>query len=57
VSSLNSVRYYEALLQNQVPVELHLYQGGGHGFGLKNPTTNDEWFDRLKNWMMVGGWL
>ncbi|MBI3220016.1 MAG: alpha/beta hydrolase [Bacteroidetes bacterium] len=57
VSSLNSVRYYEALLQNKVPAELHLYQRGGHGFGLENPTTNDEWFDRLKNWMMANGWL
>ncbi|NOS90686.1 MAG: alpha/beta hydrolase [Cyclobacteriaceae bacterium] len=57
VSSLNSVRYYEAFLQNQVPAELHIYQRGGHGFGLKNPTTNDEWFDRLKNWMKANGWL
>lgn len=57
VSSLNSVRYYEALLQNKVPAELHLYQRGGHGFGLNNATTEDAWFDRLKNWMMANGWL
>lgn len=57
VSSLNSVRYYEALLQSGVQAELHLYQRGGHGFGLENPTTYDEWFDRLKNWMMANGWL
>jgi acetyl esterase/lipase len=57
VSSLNSVRYYEALLQNKVPAQLHLYQRGGHGFGLKNPTTEDAWFDRLKNWMKANGWL
>lgn len=57
VSSLNSVRYYEALLQNKVPAELHLYQRGGHGFGLNNPTTEDTWFDRLKNWMKANAWL
>jgi len=57
VSSLNSVRYYEELLQNKVPAELHIYQRGGHGFGLNNPTTNDAWFDRLKNWMKVNGWM
>ena len=57
VSALNSVRYYEALLQNKVSAELHLYQRGGHGFGLNNPTTEDVWFDRLKNWMKANGWL
>jgi acetyl esterase/lipase len=57
VSSLNSVVMYEALLKNKVPVELHLYQGGGHGFGLKNKTTEDLWFDRLKNWMKMNKWL
>src|SRR5438270_675390 len=32
----NSLLFYEALLKNKVPVEMHLYQGGGHGFGLNN---------------------
>lgn len=32
----NSIRYAEALQQNQVPVELHLFQKGGHGYGMGN---------------------
>ncbi len=47
----NSVRYYEACIKNKVPVEMHLYPKGGHGFGLHNKTTSDLWFDRLMNWM------
>jgi acetyl esterase/lipase len=30
----NSIRYAEALQQHQVPLELHLFQKGGHGYGL-----------------------
>ncbi|MBS1511831.1 MAG: alpha/beta hydrolase fold domain-containing protein [Bacteroidetes bacterium] len=47
----NSVRYYEACVKNKVPVEMHLYPKGGHGFGLNNKTTDDNWMERLKNWI------
>lgn len=47
----NSIRYYMACIKNKVPVEMHLYPGGGHGFGLNNKTTTDKWFDRLMNWI------
>jgi acetyl esterase/lipase len=57
VSSLNSVVFYEALLKNKVAAELHIYQRGGHGFGMKNKSTTDAWMDRLKNWMKVNKWL
>jgi acetyl esterase/lipase len=57
VSGLNSTAFYEALLKNKVPAELHLYQNGGHGFGMKNPTTKDAWMDRLMNWMRANKWL
>lgn len=53
----NSVRFYENLLKHGVKAELHIYQGGGHGFGLNNNTTNDEWFERCNNWMDGNGWL
>lgn len=49
----NSVVYNRALVAAGVRSEMHLYQGGGHGFGLHNKTTNDQWFDRLQNWMKV----
>ena len=47
----NSIEFMLACKRNNVPVEMHIYPKGGHGFGMNNPTTNDNWMDRLKNWM------
>ncbi|MGB3801204.1 MAG: alpha/beta hydrolase, partial [Lewinella sp.] len=47
----NSLRYYERCIQHGVSVEMHLYPGGGHGFGLNNTTTPDDWTERLVNWL------
>lgn len=47
----NSIMYNEALTKNKVAAEMHIYPAGGHGFGLNNKTTKDDWFERLKNWM------
>ena len=55
VSPQNSIFFYQALLGKQVPAELHIYQKGGHGFGLNNKTTDDDWFLRLMSWMKVTG--
>jgi acetyl esterase/lipase len=36
------------------PVEFHLYQNGGHGFGLGNPDrTSNRWFDAFMHWLEV----
>jgi len=41
-----------------IPVEFHLYQNGGHGFGLGNPTrTSNRWFDAFIHWLDVNGFL
>ncbi len=53
----NSLMFYDALLQNKVKAEMHIYTAGGHGFGLHNATTKDYWFDRLQEWMDANGWL
>lgn len=53
----NSLVFYEACLHHHVPVEMHLYPQGGHGFGMLNKTTPDQWMDRLQNWLAAGGWL
>ncbi len=29
----NSIRYYQALMRNNVPSQLHIYPRGGHGYG------------------------
>ncbi|UOQ54994.1 alpha/beta hydrolase [Hymenobacter cellulosivorans] len=53
----NSLRFYEACLRANVPVEMHLYPKGGHGFGMNNKTTKDNWTERLQNWLDANGWL
>ncbi len=57
VPVVNSLYFYEALLHNKVPSELHVYPKGGHGFGLHNKTTKDQWAERLGNWLDSNGWL
>lgn len=40
------------------PVEFHLYQNGGHGFGLGNPDrTSNRWFDAFIHWLKVNEFL
>ena len=40
------------------PVEFHLYQNGGHGFGLGNPDrTSNRWFEAFVHWLEVNDFL
>lgn len=40
------------------PVEFHLYQNGGHGFGLGNPNrTSNRWFDAFIHWLEINSFL
>lgn len=45
----NSIRFYEELVRNKVPAEMHLYPKGNHGFVLFQPT--DEWMQPLIRWI------
>lgn len=46
----------EAWYEAGRPVEFHLYQNGGHGFGLGNPDrTSNRWFDAFIHWLDVNG--
>lgn len=49
----NSIAFYKALNAFGSLSEMHIYPKGGHGFGLHNATTTDEWSERLKNWLKV----
>jgi len=54
----NAFGYALALKQSKVPVELHVYPTGGHGYGLRRtqePVTT--WPDRATDWMKSRGWL
>ncbi|WPO78230.1 alpha/beta hydrolase [Flavobacterium sp. KACC 22761] len=47
----NSINYYLALKQNKVSVEMHLYENGGHGFGLGIAGTNKNWPNACEKWL------
>lgn len=44
----NSILFNEALVKFKVPAEMHIYQTGGHGFGLKGT-----WVEAMKSWMQM----
>ncbi len=51
----NSIRFYRAMHQHRLPVALHIYQKGGHGFGKYPP--RDLWMQELFYWMHTNGWM
>lgn len=50
----NSLRFYEALKEKNIPVEMHIYPEGGHGFsfGLGKGHLSS-WTDRLADWLQA----
>jgi len=53
----NSLMFYDALVKNKVPSEMHIYPAGGHGFGINNRKSKENWFDACKGWMDTNGLL
>ena len=53
VSPENSILYYQACRKYKVPVEMHIYEKGGHGYALKKKGLGpvESWHDRLEDWM------
>lgn len=49
----NSINYYLALKKNKVSAEMHLYQNGGHGFGLGVKGTNVDWPSACEHWLVA----
>jgi len=47
----NSTEYYQQLLAHQVTAEIYLYEKGGHGFGMKNKTSDLFWPTLMQKWM------
>jgi acetyl esterase/lipase len=52
----NSIVFYQAMLKNKVPGELHIYEKGRHGVGLGKtiPGTND-WSEACIRWLKTRG--
>lgn len=55
----NSIDFYLACLKNSVPVEMHLYPKGGHGYGLRTAKYGSltTWPDACKAWLASLGLL
>lgn len=53
----NTLMFYDALVKNKVPSEMHIYPAGGHGFGINNRKSKENWFDWCKGWMDTNGLL
>jgi acetyl esterase/lipase len=53
----NSIMFYDALLNAKVKASMHIFQAGGHGFGLNNPKSKDKWIEWAKNWLDENGFL
>ncbi|WP_426669075.1 alpha/beta hydrolase [Mucilaginibacter sp. McL0603] len=51
----NSIMFYDGLVNNKVKAEMHLFEEGGHGFGMVNPKNKDHWFDWAANWLNENG--
>ncbi|MBK6282347.1 MAG: alpha/beta hydrolase [Draconibacterium sp.] len=48
----NSVDFYLALKKFDIPAEMHIFQEGGHGFGMtKKNLPVDQWPDLFYNWL------
>ena len=54
----NAFAYGLALSKAHVPMEMHIYPTGGHGYGLRpSPNGVSHWPQRAAEWMQTQGWL
>lgn len=54
----HSIKLYEEWNAAKHPTELHVYEKGGHGFGImKHQTSSDQWAADFENWLKMRGYL
>jgi acetyl esterase/lipase len=52
VPAVQGLMIYKAWLQAKVPAELHVFETGGHGFGVaRKGTSSDQWLELFDNWL------
>jgi len=52
----NSIVYYEQLVKSGIPSELHIFQKGGHGYGLAGgKDTQSSWPELCIKWLKASG--
>ncbi|MBN1986393.1 MAG: alpha/beta hydrolase [Prolixibacteraceae bacterium] len=48
----NSIEFYLALKENNIPAELHIFKDGGHGFGMNRKNLPvDQWPELFYSWL------
>jgi len=53
---MEALKTYTAWRQANIPVELHVFQSGGHGFGaLPQHKGSDQWLDLFDHWLRENG--
>jgi len=54
----HSVELYQDWTRAGHAAELHLYERGGHGFGMrKQNLPSDRWIERFADWLAMHGWM
>lgn len=56
VNPMNSLLFYQALLQHNIPVSFHAFPQGGHAIALRNnPGSTELWTSLCEMWMVESG--
>ncbi|MFN8354107.1 MAG: alpha/beta hydrolase [Spirosomataceae bacterium] len=54
----HSINIFKKWFDAKQPAELHIYEKGGHGFGMRKTNTSSEgWIDNFGNWLKMQGYL
>ena len=54
----HSINIYKKWFDAKQPAELHIYEKGGHGFGMrKQGLPTDTWYERFGEWLKLQGLL
>jgi acetyl esterase/lipase len=54
----DSITIYQKWVSAGKPAELHMYEKGGHGFGMRQHNIpTDHWIDRFADWLDLQGFL
>lgn len=53
----NSINYYLALKEHKITTEMHIYENGGHGFGLGRFGTHLNWPKACENWLISNNFI
>jgi lysophospholipase L1-like esterase/dienelactone hydrolase len=53
-----SINIYKKWFDAKQPAELHIFEKGGHGFGMrKQNLPTDTWYERFGDWLKLQGYL